>query len=207
MKKETDFKEKIILFADGRLSAEEERAFKKEIDSSADLRKQYEEYLNLLEDIRSQKNLEVDERYFNGIVPKFREKLPAGGRSARYIPKLAIAGALVAVIMISIFNMNGLKSPAVPSLQSITSQLKSDELNQMLNYYTEGSGYSDITGYNPVQSDSVISTMLTQELNLTTSDLDYVANYNSGYDYSNLIKNANKADIELVYNQLINEKF
>jgi hypothetical protein len=207
MKRKADNKDRVILYIDGQLDADEEAEFRRELGSSPGLKKDYENYLNMLEAIRAQKDLSLDERYLSGIIPKFRENFSAREKSARYIPKLAIAVAMVAVILITIFNPDRMKNSNIPSFQNIVSQLKSDELTQALSYYTEENGYSDITGYYPAQSDSVVSTMLSQELNLSSSDLDYVSGGNTNYDYSSLLKNADKADIELVYNQLLKEKF
>ncbi|MCH8326727.1 MAG: hypothetical protein IIB83_09265, partial [Bacteroidetes bacterium] len=67
--------EKILEYLDGQLNEDEKILFEKEIISSTELKKIYEEYISVQSKLNEFKDIQVDETYFNGIVPEFSKGL------------------------------------------------------------------------------------------------------------------------------------
>ena len=65
----------IIKFFDGQLSVNEIKEFKRELETNTELKNAFENYRKVNEQFSTKDEQLADQDYFNGIVPRFRQKL------------------------------------------------------------------------------------------------------------------------------------
>ena len=191
--------ERILQYLDGQLTEDEKIKFEKELNYSPELKKKYEEYLSVQSKLNEFKNIEVDETYFNGIIPEFRNRLETKKKSRR-IFSLSFANSLVAIILL--YFVLSPKSNNL-NLDEVVKNWTENDLNYAVEYVNQhDSGFDILDDYNTTEIDSVISSMLTDELNLTNSSSVY-----NSIDYHTLSTQTNSKDINDLYKEILNKKY
>ena len=160
--------ERILKYLDGGLTEDEKILFEKELNSSPELKKKYEKYISVQSKLNEFKNIEVDKTYFNGIVPEFRNRLKVK-KKTRKIFSLSFANSLAAIIVLYfILSPNGNNM----NLNEVVKNWTENDFNNAIEYVDQqNSGFDNIAYYSTTEIDSVISSMLTDELDLSIIQL------------------------------------
>jgi hypothetical protein len=204
---------KIFLYLDNQLSDSQRNQFERELQNSPELFAQFEKYKNLLKGFSDLKYIEADENYFVNLIPRFREKIAnkkVVSKKAVFIPEFAlVVTSVVAISVLLFFTLLNNKNNNLMNLQSITSQISSEDIDETLGYY--GSNLVEPLDTSSLdlssRSDSLIDNALVNEI-LTNND-NKIENYlvNDDVNYSTLIKDVNPENIELIYAKLKNKRY
>lgn len=191
--------EKILQYLDGQLTEDEKILFKKELNSSPKLKKKYEEYISVQSKLNEFKDIKVDETYFNRIVPEFRKRLEIKKKTRR-IFSFSFANFLAAIILLYfVLSPNGNNL----NLDEAVKNWTENDFNYAIEYVDQqNSGFDIIDDYNTTEIDSVISSMLTDELNLSNNSTVY-----NTIDYNTLSTQMNSNDINDLYKEILNKKY
>ncbi len=191
--------ERILRYLDGGLTEDEKILFEKELNTSPELKKKYEKYTSVQSKLDELKNIEVDKTYFNGIVPEFRNRLKVR-KKTRKIFSLSFVNSLAAIIVLYfILSPNGNNM----NLNEVVKNWTEIDFNNAIEYVDQqNSGFDNVVYYSTTEIDSVISSMLTDELNLSNNSTVYNA-----IDYHNLSAQTNSKDIKDLYKEILNKKY
>jgi hypothetical protein len=99
--------EKLIKYLSGEMNPPEEQKFLEELKNSPELIKQKIRYEDLMKDIRSVSSAEVNEDYFSGIIPEFRNRIEKKKRtnySLKWASGIAVSAAAILLAVMIIFN-------------------------------------------------------------------------------------------------------
>ncbi|MCH7974059.1 MAG: hypothetical protein IIB07_08060 [Bacteroidetes bacterium] len=191
--------EKILQYLDGQLTKDEKILFEKELNSSPELKKKYEEYISVQSKLNEFKDIKVDETYFNRIVPEFRKRLEIKKKTRR-IFSFSFVNSLAAIILLYfVLSPNGNNL----NLDEAVKNWTENDFNYAIEYVDQqNSGFDIIDDYNTTEIDSVISSMLTDELNLSNNSTVY-----NTIDYNTLSTQMNSNDINDLYKEILNKKY
>jgi hypothetical protein len=187
--------ERIIKYLDDDLTQEARAAFERELNSSEELKREFENYLIIKEKINNQKNLKLSPDYANSILSEFH-KNPHKHKREVLRKSLSYAFGLIVVILVGIsvqkifFNNNVNNSGDLEKFaQSLDENQKLDILESLndsndLSDIISGKEYVDLLENNLVVNEDVLET------------------YDIGY--KDLIGNLSDTEAEKIYNELIN---
>lgn len=191
--------EKILQYLDGQLNEDEKILFENELNSSPELKKKLDEYISVKSKLNEFNDIQVDETYFNRIVPEFRKRLEIK-KKARRIFLFSFANSLAAIIILYIVlspNGNNL------NLDEAVKNWTENDFNYAIEYVDKQNSTFDIIDYyNTTEIDSFISSMLTDELNLSNNSTVY-----NSIDYNTLSTQMNSNDINYLYKEILNKKY
>lgn len=193
--------EKIIKYIDDDLSAEEREVFEKELSGSISLQKEYKKFLAVKEGIDLSKNIALDNKYLDSIIPEFRNRVDRP-ESFTLNKKVGYAFVVIMAFLVSkvIFNNIVTENNKVNDLQIFTESLDEE---QKLNLLENLNG--DIEEYYLI-ADNGFSNDLTD---LIQTDLeinnDIAEVY--GINYNELIDQLSPVEAEKIYNEILRKKF
>jgi len=195
----------IIKYFDEQLSVDERKEFERELEINAELKNDFENYKKVNELFSTASELHVNQDYFNGIVPRFRQKL----EKETYISpfrKIGFAFATILVIISSyllIQNFFFNQSLTNYSIKSITDNLSEEEMNELADYI----------------SDDYWTPISDQEENQMFEETDFslegiVANVSveegvmilSDYEINDIYSLADEKELELAYNEILTKR-
>lgn len=195
----------IIKYFDEQLSVDERKEFERELEINAELKNDFENYKKVNELFSTASELPVNHDYFNGIVPRFRQKL----EKETYISpfrKIGFAFATILVIISSyllIQNFFFNQSLTNYSIKSITDNLSEEEMNALADYI----------------SDDYWTPISDQEENQMFEETDFslegiVANVSveegvmilSDYEINDIYSLADEKELELAYNEILTKR-
>ena len=187
--------ERIIKYLDDDLTQEARAAFERELNSSEELKREFENYLIIKEKINNQKNLKLSSDYANSILSEFH-KNPHKHKREVLRKSLSYAFGLIFIILVGIsvqkifFNNNVNNSGDLEKFaQSLDENQKLDILESLndsndLSDIISGKEYVDLLENNLVVNEDVLET------------------YDIGY--KDLIVNLSDTEADKIYNELIN---
>ncbi len=103
-------KEKILRYLSGEMNKREIEQFEKEKTRSGELKKDFDKTVDLISQVQSLSDVEVNDAYFTGIIPKIKNRIEKSGRKKkvyRYSYATALLLIVLAGIYISINKNNG----------------------------------------------------------------------------------------------------
>lgn len=203
--------DKIILYLDNQLSAEDRAMFEKELDNSQQLRTELENYKKFLKDINSVKDITAGNDYFAEMIPKFRGRLELKQRM-RFLPKLAYGTTAIAVVLAVLFllvnkNVNNKESIVFnKSLQSNKStQIEKIESTSDMNILSDQFNIGELSQSDIIYSNSVLDSLLYEELNLSPQNLNDFT-FENNQDLNTIVQGINEKEANDIYNQLLHKK-
>ncbi len=201
---------RVIKYIDGSLPEGEKEAFEKLLAESPELKVELKRVQNIIGELKKAGSPEVDETYFNQIVPRFRERLEKD-KNKSFIPGLAVGAAtVVAAIIVFLVMYNPIYNIPVSNSADTTfaAQLSDQDVYNVLQSYSLNNDFYSVpvNGNNNTGIDSVLSQMITSQLNLDSVHvLDlYAANENG--DIQSLVNSMDKSEAENIYKELLKKK-
>lgn len=197
--------DKIILYLDGQMSDEQAALFEKELANSRRLREQLEQYKSFMLELGEMKNIPVDEDYFVNMVPRFRENLDKKKKHS-FVPKFALGITTIsAVIIILLFSFNR-SSNNITNIPPSTVETKQNVY--VLNYspVQDQLGINYLSPDDAVDIDSTITSMLSDELNLSPQSLNDIASSNGSTDLESMLQGINQDEANQIYNELLHKR-
>ncbi|HEY6906261.1 MAG TPA: hypothetical protein VI230_02285 [Ignavibacteriaceae bacterium] len=194
--------EQIVKYLDGRMNEAEKLHFEEILAEDPDLRKRTARIRYVLSSLKSDAEPAADETYFVNMLPGFYSRL--GKRKKFLISKLAYSLSTAAAVVITLFVI--LRSGSeinVPDLNDINTKLSEKELNETLNQYSDNSSLGDLMNSASAETDSIVTDMVSDEL-----DLSGLADKTVADKYINtdeLLSSIDENEANQLYSQLINE--
>jgi len=196
------YDKQIIKYFDEQLSADDRKEFEHELDTNAELKNAFENYRKINELLSTDEELLASKDYFNGIVPRFRQKLDKDS----YIPqirKIGFAFATVLLILSSyLLFQNYFFNQSVTnySIESITNNLSEEEMNELADYISDDF-------WDPISGEEKI--IFLEESDLSLEGL--VANLSleegvmilSDYQINDIYSFADEKELEIAYNEIL----
>ena len=200
------YDKQIIKYFDEQLSVDDRKEFEHELDTNAELKNAFESYRKINELLSTDEELLASKDYFNGIVPRFRQKLDKDS----YIPqirKIGFAFATVLLILSSyLLFQNYFFNQSVTnySIQSITNNLSEGDMNELADYISDDY-WNPISGEDKLQIleeadislDGVIANISVDEGMMILSD----------YQINDIYLLADDKELELAYNEILTKRF
>lgn len=189
--------DRIIKFIENELTQQERDSFESELNKSAELKREYQKYLNVKVEVDKLKELKLNSDYLNSILSEFRNKLSTP-ESFSYKRNLGFAfGVMVVFIAVAFLLRNFLSTDSeITDLQKFTHLLNETqqiELFETLN--------GDVELYNLVD-ESKLTSLIAANLEI---DYEIAESYN--IQYSDLVEGLSSKEIEIIYNEILESNF
>ena len=189
--------ERILKYLDNELTAEEKTAFEKEMESSKELRDEFQKYASVKKEIEELKRLKLNPDYINSILPEFHNRRLTGKKETiRKSLSYAFGVMLIFIISIAVLRIffNNHSDPNnVEEFASSLSENQKVELLETIN------GSSEI--YNLIPETKVVD-LLEAELKINS---DVVEAYD--INYTEIIGDLSDNELEIVYQEILNKNF
>ena len=198
--------DKILLFLDGQMNEEDRRLFLKEIESDSVLKAELARYREFMEDINSLKNIKTDPDYFINIIPEFRKNIGVR-KKYRIIPKLALGLTTIsAVVLLLIFTF---RQPGVKKVNTAAG----NNIDSIFDSYTYNFSplqnqidFNNLTKNDYSNIDSLVTDMLSNELDLSSQNLADLTNSNGTTDLQSMLQGINSEEANNIYNELLHKR-
>jgi len=188
MKKNEDM---ILKYLSDVMNEKEKAEFENKLKSSNELKQEYESILSLLNQFKEFEKAQVDERYFDSLLPRVNEKIYAKKRFT-VIRKLSYVLPAI-IIFILVLIMYPASSPTFDkSLQSIT--------KEMVNYYSNNLDEFTTEQIVPVQYEENYDANFIEDLELPRV---YINKYAPAiFEESQVIDKLSDEDLSVFYVKL-----
>lgn len=192
--------DKIIKYDAGEMSPDEMRTFGEELKSSKTLESELIAYREFVAGVHQLREIETDDRYFNGIIPEFRSKQEAGKKRG-YHPVFSFVSAIAAVVILFLI----LPVHNVQNVINLENNVSSTEISEYLSNYNDQQVLNTMPGDFSENYDSLVGGILYNQLgeelgvNATTSVFNSI-------DYTALVKSIDKKEADQIYSAMINKK-
>lgn len=198
--------ERIILYVDGQMNEDEKASFEKEINNSTDLTDEINKYKKFLSNISDIKNVPVDNEYFVQMIPKFRGRLELQ-RKLKLLPKLVFSVTTIAAVLIFfIFTFNKNNKSVSSAIPTSASQTSTPSSYSEFGSFSDQFNFSNMSSEEIANSNSILDSLLIQELNLTPQSLSNISADNSNTDLSSIVEGINEKEADRIYNEILHKK-
>ncbi len=195
-------KENIVRYIDGEMNAEEKLQFEKMLNEDSGLRAEISRIRNLLGEMKSNASPAASETYFINILPEFYSRKSKKRRFifSRLAYSLSTAAAVV-LLLFMVFKPGS--SVEYSNFNDLSKSFTESDLNEILNQYADQYSISDLAGSATTKTDSIVSNLMADELDLSGSSEGAVAEKYLNTD--ELLSSINETEANELYSQLINE--
>jgi|GEM_PF-5642638 len=189
--------ERIIKYIENELTRQERDSFESELNKSAELKREYQKYLNVKVEVDKLKELKLNSEYLNSILPEFRNKLDAQ-KPFSYRRNLGYAfGVMVVFIAVAFLLRNFLSTASeITDLQKFAQSLNETQQIELLETLN-----GDTELYNLVE-ESKLTNLIAANLQI---DNEIAEAYN--IQYNDLVEGLSSKEIEIIYNEILMSNF
>ncbi len=195
----------IVKYFDEQLSVDERKEFERELEINTELKNAFENYRKVNELFSTENDLLVNQDYFNGIIPRFRQNL----EKETYISpfgKIGFAFATILVIISSYLLVQNFffnQSLTNDSIQSITHNLSDEEMNELADYISDDY-------WNPIPGEEnhliLEETDFNMEEIVSNVSVDEGVMILSDYQIDDIYSLADEKELELAYNEILSKR-
>ncbi|MBK9099598.1 MAG: hypothetical protein IPM14_16100 [bacterium] len=193
--------EKIIRYIENELTSGDRDAFEEELNSSSELRKEFDKYLHLKNETLELKKVKLDNLYLDSIIPEFRAKLQTTkSPSIRLNFGYAVGIMLIFVFSVAIINYFLSEKSTNTDLPEFAESLDENQRLELLENLDYG----------------IIPTELVSE-NVSINEIDEIINAEFEFssevietykiDNDDLIVGLGQDEINKIYNEILNRNF
>lgn len=189
--------ERIIKYIGNELTRQERDSFESELNNSAELRKQYQKYLNVKVEVDKLKELKLNSEYLYSILPEFRNKLDAR-KPFSYKRNLGYAFGVMTIFIALVFVMRNffISTSEIEDLQQFAQSLNETQQIELLETLN-----GDTEIYNLVE-ESKLTNLIAVNLQI---DNEIAEAYN--IQYNDLVEGLSSNEIEIIYNEILKSNF
>ena len=194
--------ERILQYLANELNNDEKLKFEDELSRSTNLKKEFDKYASLNSKFINNKKIAIDDSYFNGIVPEFRKRLEVKKKSKK-IFAFSFANSLAAIIVFYLVLSPGNTTSLAEAVKNWTE----NDFKNAIEYAEPKLSVFSISNDNDYSTlDSLVSSMLSDELNLT-SNIAALQVIDNSIDYKNLDALVGDSEADEIYNKILNKKY
>jgi hypothetical protein len=195
----------IIKYFDEQLSVNEIKEFESELETNTELKNTFENYRKVNEQFSTKDELLANQDYFNGIIPRFRQKLDKGTYDFP-IRKIGFAFATILLIISSYLLLQNYffnQGKTNYSIQSITNNLSEEEINELADYISDDF-------WNPISGEEKL--ILLEETDLSLEGLIASVSVEEGvmilsdYQINDIYSLADEEELEIAYNEILTKR-
>lgn len=195
----------IIKYFDEQLSVNEVNEFERELETNTELKNAFENYRKVNELFSTKEELLVDQDYFYGIVPRFRQKLDKE-TFAFPIRKIGFTFATILLIISSyLLFQNYFFNQSVTdfSVESITDNLSEEEMNELADYISDDF-------WDTISSEEKL--LILEETDLSLEGLVASVSVEEGvlilsdYQINDFYSLADEEELEIAYNEILTKR-
>ncbi len=195
----------MIKYFDGQLSVNEIKEFEGEKETNTELKDAFENYRKVNEQFSTKDELLANQDYFNGIIPRFRQKLDKG-TYVFPIRKISFTFATVLLIILSyLLFQNYFFNQSVTnySIESITDNLSEEEMNELADYISDDF-------WNPISGEEKL--LILEEIDLSLEGLIASVSIEEGvmilsdYQINDIFSLADEKELEIAYNEILTKR-
>jgi len=190
-----DNEELVIRYLTDELTLEEKRSFEQLLKGSDDMQKLLNDYSLLFDKLNKQKNITGNEYYFNNLLPRLFARSKEVSRRLS-LKSISYAAVIILFMISGYFLFEKPRSENIISLESITSEIDSTGLAEIIDKYS-------------IADDSYIPAVYlnTQiEIDMNNLNENLRNNLSSELDITEITNNMNLEEIESVYSELLSKK-
>ncbi|MHB8580548.1 MAG: anti-sigma factor family protein [Ignavibacteriaceae bacterium] len=196
--------DKIIEYLDGQLSEDEKASFENELKTSSILQSEFQQYKKIKDSLSQLRNIEVDESYFIETIPKFRTRQSVLKRYG-VVPKLTLGlSTLLAVALVFVVVFSRTNRVIIPTKVVVVDSSGTD-FSTLLDPSSDNFNLNYISNNEASRYDSLLNSMITKALDLSPSELSYVAPSNNS-DLTSILQNINEKEADNIYNEVLKQK-
>ncbi len=195
----------IVKYFDEQLSVDERKEFELELEINTELKNAFENYRKVNELFSTENQLLVKQDYFNGIIPRFRQKL----EKEIYISpfrKIGFTFTTILVIISSYLLVQNLffnQSLTDDSIKSITDNLSEEEMNELADYISDDY-WNSISDQEEIQMleetdfslEGIVANVSVEEGVMILSD----------YQINDIYSLGDEKELELAYNEILTKR-
>lgn len=202
--------EKLLKYFENEMSDHERKEFEAVLLSNPDLLKKLNEFQKVSSSFSAYNNVEVDERYFSNLIPRFNEKKKSKislfteylFRPVYLYPILSSAAAVIIIFI----TLNSINKVTPFNFQTVASEMQENEINEQLNSIKEDYYSTEINKESI--PDSIVGDYYYSQI---TESPDQVSEYitsTSGYTVTenSIYNDLSDEEADKIYNELINKK-
>jgi len=195
-------KENIIRYIDGEMNEEEKLQFEKMMTEDPWLENETGRVRTLLSEMKASAAPDINETYFINILPEFYSRKSKKKRFifSRLAYTLSTAAAVILLVFL-IFKPG--TSVDYSNLNDLSKSFTDSDLNEILNQYADQYSISELAGSATTKTDSIVSNLMADELDLSGSAEGSVAE--KYLDTDELLSSIDESEANELYSQLINE--
>ncbi|NMB81793.1 MAG: hypothetical protein GYA14_08240 [Ignavibacteria bacterium] len=192
------YDDEILKYLSGLMSPGEKNNFEEKLLNDPSLKEELEKVNSTLANINSIKDIELNEIYFNNLLPKVRNNL-AGYKRRKLLKEYALIVPAVIIILFTSYTIfMDLKSEIDYSTSiagEVVNNIDDDELaNNLLNDYS----FESVIPYQSSRNN--LDIYIPENLNLSLSNVSHYVDF-AKIDYSQ-VENISGPELERLYNNL-----
>lgn len=193
-----NYDEEILKYLSGLMNSEEINNFEKKLESDLYLKAKFDKINNILTNFNSVKDSELNETYFNNLLPKVRNQLTGRKRRKLFKEYALIAPAVIIVLFAFYITLIDKKSE-IDFTNSLTGEVIKNINDEELadNLLKDYSFESEI---NYLSNEGDLDIYIPENLNLSFNNISHYVDF-SKLDYSQ-VDNMSGPELEKLYNNL-----
>ncbi len=195
-------REQVIRYLDGQMNEEEKLHFENLLTDDRELQNEINKVRTLLSVTRADAGPQTEETYFINMLPEFHSHHIK--KKKFHFSKLAYSLSTAAAVVLLLFIIFKPGSTVnYSSLAELSKSFSENEIDETLNQYSSDYSLRELAGSASARTDSIVSNIFADELELTPSAENEVA---AKYLYPDeLLSSINETQANELYSQLINE--
>lgn len=195
-------REQIIKYLDGQMSEEEKLQFEKMLAGDGELQKETDKVRNMLSAAKTNAEPEVDETYFINMLPEFHAR--RSKKKKIHFAKIAYSLSTAAAVVLLVFVLFKPGSQnSYTDLADLSKSFSQTEIDETINQYAGDYSISELAGSVPAKTDSIVTNIIADELDLTPSGENAVAE--RYFNTDEILSSIDESEANELYSQLINE--
>lgn len=188
----------ILKYFAGLMNSEEQSRFESELNNDSELKERFMKLENRMNDFRSINVSEINDPYFDNLVPKIRERLSSKKQYSifnKYRLAIPVAALVLILFMLIPFYNNQITDQPVSLAEEIINNINDDEIaDNLINDYSMESALSNSINGNGLEL------YLPENISLSLNSISPYVDI-SKLDYSQ-IEDLSNPEFEKLYNNL-----
>ena len=189
--------ERIIKYIEDELTPSERKTFEVELKKSDELKSELRKYLKVYEGTAFLKNLKLDHKYLDTILPEFRDRIDSN-KQFSIKRNLSLVFGLMLIFIFSVVILKTFFSKQT-DIEEFTASLSEEEKIEVLNNINGEQKTYELLAENIKESELVFLFETDLRVNSEIAEVYEI-------DYSDIVQDLSEEEIENIYQKIINTK-
>ena len=196
--------ERFFSYLKGIMNSEEIEKFENDLNKSADLNNEFNEYKKLNNIITEVKNIHLNSEYSNSIITDFRNHAKSKNTKSSF-PKIRYAFAALFIAVAGYFIIANFSKEQPQEVKSLLAEYSEAELNSFNDNFYSSNIENNFNVYDSNKLDSIYTENISAGIigSINEKQLDDIFNINNVSDVNEYISDN---DVDKIYSQLIDKE-